>query len=402
MARTTRSIRVGVLAIAALTARSAAAAGAESCDLPPEIKSIPVTRDGPAADPAAKKVQDAIRKVPSCILGCNGADAEVLLLPEMPFDANAYYCHQRGNGAIYLPLGHVAPDAAVRGKEIEKIAGACPDPETAEKAWPLDRTVLHEACHHMDKQCLGGFLSKSRKADGFLRLKYKSAYACYQSSPNAMRAKEALDRTFKERERREKPLDDADATNLREFNEAANRVLERYNREHEAVDAGEKAGRIDPDAADRERERIADASRDALRRLEEERQRHNRQTVAAREAITRDFEAERCRQESALNAAYRACGLLSRFPGDRHAADDPFGLEYYAMAIEMFAYDPAGFCAQLDPTEIGWLRKNLGSCLENLAGPRPACWSDPRRPAAAVVGMTDALRATVTPMGDCP
>lgn len=94
--------------------------------------------------------------------------------------------------------------------------------------------------------------------------------------------------------------------------------------------------------------------------------------------------AEIARLEKELTAIYRSHRLPSRFPNDRHAADDPYGTqggrtmgarEYWAMTIEMFAFQPEKLCTYLSPREIEWLQRNVGDCLEQIpAEKRPSCW----------------------------
>lgn len=77
--------------------------------------------------------------------------------------------------------------------------------------------------------------------------------------------------------------------------------------------------------------------------------------------------------------------LPSRFPGDFHALDDPWGSEYFAMAIETLVHAPEIFCRSYSVEEMVILREILGQCIAQMRR-RPSCYDEIRYPVPPVPG----------------
>lgn len=76
--------------------------------------------------------------------------------------------------------------------------------------------------------------------------------------------------------------------------------------------------------------------------------------------------------------------LPSRFHGDTHASAirenggaDPWGAEYFAMALELMIYDHPKFCSTFSPEEITFLYNKLGSCFLEAQLPVANCFNEP-------------------------
>ncbi len=72
-------------------------------------------------------------------------------------------------------------------------------------------------------------------------------------------------------------------------------------------------------------------------------------------------------------AIHREYGFPSRFPTDMHSRK-LFGNEYFAIAIETWAYQPKAFCEGFSREEQAWIERELGDCLAQIPGASPpAC-----------------------------
>lgn len=95
------------------------------------------------------------------------------------------------------------------------------------------------------------------------------------------------------------------------------------------------------------------------------------------ESERRRLEARRIELGMLIHLRHVELGLPSRFWGDEHSLNND-GAEYFAIAIELLAYDGERFCSSFSREEIAFLREKFGPCLEQLPAVTgnafPACY----------------------------
>lgn len=88
---------------------------------------------------------------------------------------------------------------------------------------------------------------------------------------------------------------------------------------------------------------------------------------------TDDEQQRFCRWQDELDRRIVRFGFPVRYPGDGpYTLDDGTGGEYFAEAVETWAWFPDVFCSTYDAAERNWIARNLGDCLAPL-GRAPSC-----------------------------
>ncbi|HVO30157.1 MAG TPA: hypothetical protein VMV18_05460, partial [bacterium] len=82
---------------------------------------------------------------------------------------------------------------------------------------------------------------------------------------------------------------------------------------------------------------------------------------------TDDEQARFCVWQDELDRRIARYGFPVRYPGDGpYTLDDGSGGEYFAEALETWAFFPDVFCSAYSADERAWLEQNLGSCMRTV------------------------------------